>query len=45
MKKPTKYTVKNVFEVEKNIDTGVDDLYDEIRSDSKEIEDETDESI
>lgn len=36
---------KNVFEIEKNIDTGVDDLYDEIRSDSKEIEDETNESV
>jgi len=36
---------KNVFEVEKTLDAGVDNIYDEIRQDSSDLEGEEDESI
>lgn len=36
---------KNVFKAEKEIDSGLDNIYESIKKDSREIEDETDESI
>ena len=42
MKKHIRFTVKNVFQVEKTIDTGVDSLYEEIKGDVKRYVEEAD---